>query len=746
MQYLKRITLLFFLQVVLLYPPVYSQNKQLEALKEQLEQASSDAERSRILVRMSKVSLDRTEALEFAKKSAESAKTPIEKGSAYNQVAWSYKNLFQYDSARFYADQAMSFADESGDPLSISDVFSTLGSIFNNQSNYDSAIYYHKLALSKRRETDDLAAQAASMNNLSLVYQRLAQYAEAVSYIDQSISIYENLGGGRQAADSYLNKGNLLLNKGSLDEAYLSFQNALKVYEELGLNTMMTYALINMGTTSAQLNNYDNAFKEYKRSYDILQGGDRNPMLLSYAYNGMGAMYDEYFLKFDSAIYYYKNGAENAEVANNGYLLSISHNNLGTLYRKINDFDSAMFFHESAIQLKTDIQDLSGLSSALINRGNTYLELKKYALAEKDFLESLSIAEDINEMGDRERAYGVLYEYSKLRNRFKDALQYLERRDVVKDSIITTEHLNKVADLNLQYETDKKEKQIELQEVQLSAQESKLQRNQVLILALVAIAILLVAVVLLVRNQARKKEALIAREGELKLREAEINAVINSQEKERNRFARDLHDGFGQLISVLKLNLSQLNEVTNRDMEKREEVFKNGESVINEMFAELRNICFDLMPQTLVKRGLTSALKELGDRINQTQKVNCEILVFNNNERLSNIMEISLFRITQEWVNNILKYAGATNITIQLTREESELTLTIEDNGTGFDTKEFYEGKGNGWKNIQTRLNQIGGQFDLDSRSGIKSTMLTVNVEVDTVPTTTESEMVEAQD
>lgn len=743
---MKQIALLFFLQVVLLCSPVYSQNKQLENLKEELERAGSESEKSRILVRMSKVSLDRAEALEFAKRSTESAETPIEKGSAYNQVAWSYKNLFQYDSARFYADRAMSFANQSGDALSISDVFSTLGSIYNNQSKYDSAIYYHKLALSKRRETDDLGAQAASMNNLSLVYQRLAQYAEAVSYIDQSINIYEGLGGGRQAADSYLNKGNLLLNKGSLDEAYLSFQNALKVYEGLGLNTMMTYALINMGTTSVQLNNYDNAYRAYKRSYDILLEGDRNPMLLSYAYNGLGTMYDEHFLKFDSAIYYFKNGAENAELANNGYLLSISHNNLGTLYRKVNDLDSAMFFHESAIQLKTEIQDLSGLSSALINRGNTYLEQKKYTLAEKDFLESLAIAEDINEMGDRERAYGVLYEYSKLRNRFKDALAYLEKRDVVKDSIITTEHLNKVADLNLQYETDKKEKQIELQDVQLSAQESKLQRNQILILALIAVAILLVVVVLLVRNQSRKKQILIVKEGELKLREAEINAVINSQEKERNRFARDLHDGFGQLISVLKLNLSQLNEITNRDMEKREEVFKNGESVINEMFTELRNICFDLMPQTLVKRGLMSALREFGDRINQTQKVNCEVLVFDNNERLTSIMEISLFRITQEWVNNILKYAGATNITIQLTRETSELTLTIEDNGIGFNTQEFYEGKGNGWKNIQTRLNQIDGQFDLDSRAGIKSTMLTVNVGIDVVPTATESEMEEALD
>ena len=101
------------------------------------------------------------------------------------------------------------------------------------------------------------------------------------------------------------------------------------------------------------------------------------------------------------------------------------------------------------------------------------------------------------------------------------------------------------------------------------------------------------------------------------------------------------------------------------------------------MYEELRNICFDLMPQTLVKQGLNAALKEFGERVNQNTPIRCEVMIFDEEARLPELTEVSLFRTVQEWVNNVLKYASATEIVIQVTREENELTLTMEDDGAG---------------------------------------------------------------
>ena len=148
------------------------------------------------------------------------------------------------------------------------------------------------------------------------------------------------------------------------------------------------------------------------------------------------------------------------------------------------------------------------------------------------------------------------------------------------------------------------------------------------------------------------------------------------------------------MISVLKLNLGQLKEIGVRDLEKREAIFSSGEKVIGEMYAELRNICFDLMPQTLVKHGLQAALEELATRVTQNTDISCEVLVFELEERLPELLEIALFRIAQEWVNNVLKYAEARELVIQITRETEELTMTIEDDGQGFDPQVFFKGKG----------------------------------------------------
>jgi signal transduction histidine kinase len=172
-----------------------------------------------------------------------------------------------------------------------------------------------------------------------------------------------------------------------------------------------------------------------------------------------------------------------------------------------------------------------------------------------------------------------------------------------------------------------------------------------------------------------------------------------------------------------------LNDKDAQYPEKRMEVYKNGESVINDMYTELRTVCFDLMPQTLIKKGLTLALREFGDWINQSNKLNCEVIVFSNKKRLPELVEISLFRICQEWVNNVMKYAQASHITIQLTRDETELTLTVEDNGNGFDSELFYNGKGNGWENIQIRLNLIKGEFDLDTHPDRLGSIITINLD-----------------
>lgn len=736
----------FQLIVCALLVPFFAVGQQdiLDSLKTAFLTAESDADKSILLVHLSQMSVDRLEALDYAQQSTKFAKTNIDLSTAWNQVAWSQKNLFQFDSALLFVEKALEYAKQTNLPISVSDVYNTYGSIFNNQSMFDSAIHYHKLALEARVEANDQEGQAISMNNISIALQRIAKYDEASEYIDKSIEIYEAIGNRRQKADAFLNKGNLLTNAGDLDGAYENFQIALKNYKALGLNVMMTYALINMGEVAIELKDIDRGKKNFLQSLAILNDNGQIANLMAFTLNGLGAIYEGYDMQSDSAIFYFKEGLSFAKAAGNQYLQSISHYNLGLLYLGNEQFEAALADLETARDLKSEIGDKAGLSLVLAGLGTTYGKQKAYAEAEKSLTQALEIAKEVGDVSNLERVHGNLYKYNKSRGRFEEALDNYETLSVLSDSLLNMEHMSKVSELNIEYDTEKQQQQIELQDAQILGQDARLQRNQALIIGLIVAAVLLVLIVVLVRNRAQKDKMLIKREGELKLREAEINAVIGSQEKERNRFARDLHDGFGQMISVLKMNLGQLGNGASKNPEKQLEVFEQSEKVISDMYTELRNICFDLMPQTLVQQGLPDALKEFGYRVSDTGRKVLEVLIFDMDERLDELTEVSLYRISQEWVNNVLKYSGADHITLQLTRDEEELTLTIEDDGAGFDPEDFFNGKGNGWRNVQTRVNLIKGEFVLDSRPGVKGSMVSVNVPVallKKIPTSTDKQI-----
>lgn len=709
-----------------------------------LEQSKSNADKVTTLLNLSRMSQDRNQALTYAQKALGLAETELELSNSWNQVAWSQKNLFRFDSADYAIRKAESYALKVGDKLVLSDVYNTYGSIYNNQDQYDSALHYHQLAMAQRKDAGDLEAQAISMNNISIALEQLSRYDEAAGYINQSIEIYESLGLERRAADSYLNRGNLLTNAADLDGAYKSYQGALRTYESLGLNVMMTYALINMGSVAIDLADFDKGKENYWKSLSILNANGKNANLMAYTLNGLGSVYQEYDVQPDSAIYYYLQGLEYAGAAGSKYLQSISYHNLGTLYQKGSRNQEAITNLIKARDLKSEIGDKAGLSLVLAALGTTYGAQREFARARESFSSAITIAEEVGDLSNSEKIYRRMYQYAKSTGKYEEALDSYEKLSSLRDSLLNAEHLGNIAELNIQYDTDKKEQQIALQSAEIEGQAVRLQRNQAMIIGLVVVAVLLIIIITLVRSKAQKDKTLIRQEGELKLREAEINAVIGSQEKERNRFAKDLHDGFGQLISVLKMNLGQLGNGLAKDPEKQMEVFEQSEQVIADMYTELRNICFDLMPQTLVQRGLPAALKEFGQRIGSTGSKGLDVLVFDVDERLGELMEVSLYRISQEWVNNILKYSDANQITLQLTRDESEITLTIEDNGMGFDPNDFFEGKGNGWRNIQSRVNLIKGTFELDSRPAMKGSVVSVNAPVvpkAEVPTSTEKEM-----
>jgi signal transduction histidine kinase len=304
--------------------------------------------------------------------------------------------------------------------------------------------------------------------------------------------------------------------------------------------------------------------------------------------------------------------------------------------------------------------------------------------------------------------------------RYREALEEYMLHTAVKDSLFRKEKSKQIAELQTQYDTEKKESEIRYLQQENDLKDALLGRNRIVIMSLAALAIALIVLGYLIKNRLTLKQKAELEETRAALRELQLHAVITSQEEERRRFATDLHDGLGQLISAVKLNLS-------KDEVERGSVIQAVE-VLNEMNTEIRNIAFNLMPQVLMRSGLKEALEELAARVNRTETIRVSIGSYDLVPIHETEKKVALYRICQEWINNVIKYSRCREIKVQLVQHQNELVITIEDDGEGFDTAVFSTSVGNGWKNINSRLAMIHGHIEIDSLPGRPGTTLIVSV------------------
>ena len=196
------------------------------------------------------------------------------------------------------------------------------------------------------------------------------------------------------------------------------------------------------------------------------------------------------------------------------------------------------------------------------------------------------------------------------------------------------------------------------------------------------------------------------------------NARVEAEERERERFAKELHDGLGPILSTVKFNFEWLSEITADD--KREKIIQIGNNNIQEAFVTLREISNNLNPHILTNYGLTQAVKSFIVKLSSLRSIHFDFQS-NTDVRFKTELEIALYRIIQELVNNTIKYAKAKNISIWLHRTEAanKLILKYKDDGVGFDLKTILDSKeGFGLFNIQNRIRLLDGDISMKSKPG----------------------------
>ncbi len=591
--------------------------------------------------------------------------------------------------------------------------------------NADSARGYGLVALdlAKREKSEDLEAEA--LNNIGVTYEAQGSYDEALAYESQALALRKKLGDSSKIANTLNTLGIIYDERGDYEKALSHYFDARKIYEGLHDESKIAMVMTNIGIVLRAQKEYEQVISYYRQAMAIYQKLG-NKFGQAACHSNLGAVYLS-LTRYDSAIYYSLLASEEFEAQNVRQFLATTLSNAAIAYAKSEQTEKAKFYFAKAKKLHEEYNNKKELSFTLSQLARLEAKQGNKAEALAYGEQALNIATSIKAMEQIMQAHEALAESKAKAADFRGAYREHIEYSVAKDSLFQQQKSKQLLELQTKYETNKNKQAIALLDQENKLKAVAIERNYFIIGGLASILALFALLVYVWRYRAKQQQKVIAQQQKLRMRELQINSVIESQEQERKRFAADLHDGMGQLVSALQLTVLSIKNT--RDQEKTISLVENSEKLLNDIQSEIRNIAFNLMPPILMKEGLVPATKELIRRINQSAKLKSEVVVYEVADRLPDLIEISLYRIIQELVSNITKHSNATYLTLSFTGYGEEVVLTIEDDGMGYDLTSFQNSKqSNGWRTIQTRMQLIKGQIEFDTIVGRKNNTVTITV------------------
>jgi len=552
-----------------------------------------------------------------------------------------------------------------------------MGVVFDIKSEYDSALFYYEQSVRFSKETGYLKILASAYNNIGMVHKNRGNYSMAIKAYYDALRIFEKQKEDKNIGNTYDNLG-LVYNEMKQYRTSLEFHmKSLKIREKIQDKYGIGASFTNLGLTYSEMNDNEKALDYYLRSLRIKEElGDK-------------------------------------------YGLGILLNNLALIYMDKKEYKKALDMYKRSARYHREVEDFNGLVFTYINTSMVYLRTKEYAKAETMIDSARIIANDIKSVSRMAKvyaAYAMLYDQSG--NYYKAYKSHIIL-DSLKDSLYSENMSRSTTEMRELYETEKKEVEIALLQKENIiknleiAQQKNRNRNQLMIAAILLLISVSGVTLWYIRSKYRLR---VKSEHEKRLLQKEAyTAVVNAEEGERKRIAMELHDGLGQLLSAARLNVSVLEDIAG---EEDKIVVENAESLIDQAITDLRNISHNLMPSALIRLGLIPALNDMAAKINSGKQLKVIIQTSGIDQRLQEDFEIALYRVVQEAVNNIMKHAGASTITINLHKEDETLKLDIADDGKGMPENAVKNSKGLGWEDIRSRVSLFNGNMKLYSDPG----------------------------
>lgn len=621
----------------------------------------------------------------------------------------------------------------TSDSLKIEAMYEYMRATLNNNTS-DFEPYVKEMARLSKKIQFKWGLSTAYILALSY-YRNVGNYELALKYGDSTEVLLKN----DTAANLVLNKGHLHTNRGNLyyfigdyNKALDDYFKAEKILKQQNFKTLgsvyssiancfvrlgnipkalefddmainsarqfddkrhLSTTLMNKATRLMNAGDYKTADSILKAVWPIVQKLQNNKSLFTY-----------YFNKGDVEAYYNKDTLTALKYYHQSYNYAKENEDVWQMARALGPL----------AEFKVDVKQKEAI---------TYIK-ELYTLADTNGIRE-----------SKADALGLYADWYALQGNYKKAFEYQLLHQALMDSITTAESREKMLMMEVRFRIENKEQEIrQLKSKDEISQLSIRQKNTLnYILIGSGVALLLISL-LTYRNYRNKQKLQQQRITELETQQQLMatEAVLKGEEQERTRLAKDLHDGLGGMLSGIKFSLNTMKGNLIMTPENAQ-AFERSVDMLDSSIKEMRRVAHNMMPEGLVKFGLDVALKDFCNDINQSGalKINYQSIGMET-AAIEQTTAITIYRVVQELVNNIIKHAAATTAIVQLSRSNDTIAITVEDDGKGFDTTILNQAKGIGWSNIQNRVTFLNGRLDVQSTAG-KGTSILIELETGTI-------------
>lgn len=608
----------------------------------------------------------------------------------------------KYDSAVFVYEEAIPLAKKYHQVDILINIYLNLGIVYTKKGDFKLADKYYSMVLNKYYYKLSENKKSTIYNNLGMMFMAKGEYLNAVDHHFKALKIRDNIQDSIGEASSMMNIANIYFYQEDYVKAMQYYQKAAILFKQLNNNYNLGHCFHNIGTIYEKLDSLSQAraylIKALKTEAPNLKTGRAKTFNML----GLVSLKEKHYLRAEQ--YFVKALKELEGVQSQTVKIPVM-NNLSALFNRQHRFDLAMKYNRKAMALSKQSGAKEYEKDACLNTSNTY-----------------------EGKGD----------YSK-------ALHYFKCYVSIRDSLIGSKKYEQIHELQIKYNTAKNERELDLRNAELLKKdlESKekdaiIKKTQIQIYAILIIVILLLLIFIIVfRNQIHKRKAaqmLLETNDELRNKEIadlikkhQLNSMkgrMEAEEGERNRIALELHDGIGGSLAAIKLFVDSLRK--NNPLKELDTVHAN----INNIYNEVRTLSHNLKPPKFQFSSITDIVKDYASQISKNSAL--QINLYSSPKANWNILpddiQIGIFRISQELINNVIKHADANKIEIRLEMNKKVVIVSVKDNGRGFDTTNNF--KGIGLQNIYQRVASMHGKVEINSIVG-KGTKVSFEIPIE---------------